>query len=130
MNATRWTGLYRCLGCGSVWDGNAQCTNGEEKCGMIERYYEPEDSEDGGNGGGNDDNDDDDGDDDAPPSKRAKLDINPEIEDLVDKAIAQSDNLPLAPLPVEREVLVPETPPSTPKPAPSSEVIVPETPLV
>jgi len=125
----RWTGLYICLGCGNVWDGNAQCPNDEEKCGTTKPYYEPEDVEDGGNGGGNDYDEDDDDDDDAPPSKRAKLDINPEIEDIVDKAIVQSDNLPLAPLPVERRVLVPETPPSTPKPTPSGGVVVPETPL-
>mgnify|MGYP001327354942 CR=1 FL=1 len=27
--------LYKCLGCGLIWDGNAQCTNGEEECGSM-----------------------------------------------------------------------------------------------
>jgi hypothetical protein len=120
------TGLYRCLGCGMIWDGNAQCQGDEEMCGAIEPYVPLEDS-DGDDG--NDDDDDDDDDEDLPRAKRAKKDINPAIADLVDKAMAQADNLPLAPLPAEREVLVPETPPSTPKPAPSQEVIVPETPM-
>lgn len=193
----RWTGLYRCLGCFHVYDGNAQCMGDGEKCGQLEPVYESSDAE---SGDGDDDDSGDDGDDapaakvvplsdaqiktlrryrhaimklgdilmeegfepeeiantvvdfttdpngdDVPESERAekklelyfnaieklldmliaksrgrnetaKADINPAIADLVDGAIAQNASLPLAPLPEEREVLVPETPLPSPKP--------------
>ena len=30
--------LFKCLGCGIVWDGNTQCMGGEERCGKTEPY--------------------------------------------------------------------------------------------
>ena len=37
--------LYKCLGCGLIWDGNAQCMGDGEECGRTVLYRDPTDDD-------------------------------------------------------------------------------------